>query len=242
MTVEDIALQMTHGIGVKGAVHLLEVFGDARSIFSASEEELILDGQLRADLAKEILAKKAFADAERELKYCVKNSILPIASTDVDYPLLLRETPDYPHVIYVMGDQKCLSMRCLSLVGTRRATPYGQVMCDHLIGELAARVPSLSVVSGLAFGIDAAAHRAALSHRVPTVAVLANALPQVTPAQHSPLAREILEQGGALVSEMHSRTRNFGKGYLARNRIIAGLSEACVVVESPREGGSLYTA
>lgn len=122
------------------------------------------------------------------------------------------------------------------MVGTRNATPYGQTMCNRLVEGLAAQVPGLCIVSGLAFGIDVAAHRAALAAGVPTVAVLANPLPEVTPAQHTAVARDILDHGGALVTELHSQTRQNGTAYIARNRIIAGLSAGCIVVESPDSG------
>ncbi len=130
MTIEDIALQMTPGIGVKGAVHLLECFETAERIFEASESELIGRAELR------------------------------------------REIPDYPHVIYVKGDPQTLAARTLSIVGTREMTPYGQSICHKLVERLAERVPRLVIVSGLAFGIDAAAHRAALDCKIPTAAVL----------------------------------------------------------------------
>ena len=242
MTIEDIALQMTPGIGVKGAVHLLETFGDARSIFAASADELVQRAEIRPDLARPILRRQGFAPAERELEYCRKNGIEAIASTDPDYPPLLREMSDYPPVLYIKGDRKALTERCLSMVGTRKATPYGQAMCNRLVEGLAERIPKLCIVSGLAFGIDVASHRAALAAKVHTVAVLANALPAVTPAQHAGVARDILAQGGTLVTELHSQSRQNGNFYLARNRIIAGLSAGCVIVESPDSGGSLFTA
>lgn len=242
MTIEDIALQMTRGIGVKGAAHLLETFGDARSIFDASPDELILRAQLKPEIARNISQKLAFRDAEREITYCRRHGITAIASTDPEFPPLLREIPDYPNVIYVMGECKTLTGRCLSMVGTRQASPYGQTMCNRLVDGLAERVPHLVIVSGLAFGIDVAAHRAALAARVPTIAVLANALPDVTPAQHAGVARDILDRGGALVTELHSQSRQKGNFYLARNRIIAALSAGCIIVESPDSGGSLVTA
>ncbi len=242
MTIEDIALQMTRGLGVKGAVHLVEMFGSARAVFGASAEELVERAELRPQLAREIVARRAFGDAEREMEYCRRHYITPIASTDDDYPQLLREMPDYPTVLYVQGDIATLKRRTLAMVGTREATPYGQTMCSRLIEGLAERVPNLVIVSGLAFGIDVASHRAALAAGVPTVAVLANALPAVTPAQHTPVGREILNEGGALVTELHSQSKQTGDFYISRNRIIAGLCAGCVVVESPNSGGSLITA
>ena len=237
MTIEDIALQMTPGIGVKGAVHLLGIFGDARGIFAAAPEELAMKAALREDIIRNIVHRKGFAAAEKELGYCRRNSISAIASTDPEFPALLREIPDYPHVLYLKGNAAALSARCVAMVGTRRATPYGQTMCNRLVEGLAAQVPGLCIVSGLAFGIDVAAHRAALAAGVRTVAVLANPLPGVMPAQHTAVARDILDHGGALVTELHSQTRQNGTAYLARNRIIAGLGAGCVVVESPDSGG-----
>ena len=197
MILESIAPQMTPGIGIKGAVHLLETFGDARRIFAATEEELTGAAELRPDLARALVRRAGFAAAERELVYCRRHGIVPIASTDPAYPALLREIPDYPAVIYLRGEASVLSARTLSVVGTRRATAYGTQMCNRLVEELSGAVEGLCIVSGLAFGIDAAAHRAALTHGVPTVAVLPDPLPDVTPAQHAALAREIVERGGS---------------------------------------------
>jgi len=173
--IPDIALTLTPGIGPKGAVHLLDVFGSAEAVFSASADELIEKARLRPELARAILQKKAFADAEREVKHCRKHGIEIIASTDAQYPALLRETADYPHVLYVLGSPEALGKTTLTMVGTRRMTPYGQQMADRLIGELADRVADTVIVSGLAFGIDTACHRAALAFGMPTVGIIASA-------------------------------------------------------------------
>ena len=242
MTLEDIALVMTPGIGVKGAAHLIHFYGDAPSIFETTEQDLIENAELRPDLARQIIRKTGFKSAEKELTYCRRHDIIPIASTDEEYPPLLRETNDFPHVLYVKGNLMPLKQHCLSMVGTRHATPYGQLMCNRLVEDLAHAIPDLVVVSGLAFGIDVASHRAALASGVATVAVLPNPLPNVMPTQHSAVARDILEHGGTLITEEHSQTKQRGTSYLARNRIIAGLSEGCIVVESPEKGGSLSTA
>lgn len=242
MSVEDIALQMTPGIGPRGAAHLLAFFGDAAGVFGASFEELTDGAELKPELARRIVRREGFAAAQRELKHCARHGIEAVASTDPLYPPLLREIPDYPHVVYVQGDASLLASRLLSVVGTRRATDYGRTQCDRVIGELARRVPGFAVVSGLAFGIDAAAHRAALAAGVPTVAVLPCSLPGAAPAQHAALAREIVDRGGALLTEIHSQSRQNGTAYVARNRIIAALSAGCWIVESPAVGGSLLTA
>lgn len=242
MVLEDIALTMTPGIGVKGAVHLLACFGDARTIFAAPEEELVRRAEVRPDIARNIVQRKGFAAAEQEIAHCGRHGIRAVTSTDPEYPALLREIPDYPHVLYVQGDVRTLGARCLAVVGTREATTYGIDMCNRLVEGLARRVPGLCIVSGLAFGIDVAAHRAALDTGIPTVAVLANPLPGVTPAQHARVAHDILDHGGALATELTSQARQKGTFYVARNRIIAGLGAGCLVVESPDSGGSLLTA
>lgn len=243
MILEDIALTMTPGIGVKGAVHLLGLFGDAGRIFAASSDELTREGGLRPETARQLLHRKAFAIAEKEIAYCLRHGIRAVASTDPDYPALLREIPDYPHVIYTKGNVEALHARCISIVGTRSATAnYGIPICNRIVTGLAERVPNLCIVSGLAFGIDTAAHRAALVAGARTVAVLANPLPGVTPVEHLYVANDILAHGGALVTELHSQSKQNGNFYLARNRIIAALSAGTVVVESKPTGGSLVTA
>jgi len=242
MHIEDIALVLIPGLGCKGAAHLLEHFGNAAAIFAASEDRLVAEARLRPDLARAIVARKTFAQAERELNRCRKYGIEAVASTDSNYPQLLREIPDYPHVLYIRGNPEILSRRCISMVGTRRITAYGSRVCADLIRGLSERVRGAVIVSGLAFGIDAACHRAAIDCGIPTAGILAVAHPDVAPAQHTRLAEEIVDRGGALVTELHSQSRQTGRFFLARNRIIAGLSAGTVVVESPDTGGSLYTA
>ena len=242
MKLEDLALVMTPGLGTKGVAHLLEMYGDAESVFGATEQELVRDAQLREDVARAIARREGWKAAQQEAEYCRRHSIEILASRDAAYPKLLREATDYPHIIYVRGDVSALSRRCVSFVGTRRMTPYGERACSELIAGLAARVPDLCVVSGLAFGIDAAAHRAALLNGVPTVAAVANPLPAVTPTQHTALAEDIIAHGGAIVSELPSSTRQKGCYYISRNRIIAALGCGTVVVESHAGGGALTTA
>ena len=147
MEIEDIALTMTPALGVRGVVHLLNLFGNARAVFAASEQELVRRAELRPDLARNIASRKGMRQAERELEYCRRNGVLPVASTDEAYPALLREIDDYPHVIYVRGSVEALSLRAISFVGTRRMTPYGERMCMQLVEGLARLVPGLCIVS-----------------------------------------------------------------------------------------------
>ena len=242
MQLDDIALTMVPSLGVKGVVHLLEVYGSAGAVFAASYDSLTEQAQLRPDVARALLSRDSFRAAEREAAYCRRHDIIPVASTDDEYPVLLREVPDYPHVLYVRGNVAALSMRTVTFVGTRKMTSYGEQVCIDFIRALGGCVPDVCIVSGLAYGIDSAAHRAALYAGVPTVAVVANALPAVTPVSHTALAREIIEKGGAIISELHSQTKQTGSYFISRNRILAALSCGTVSVESAAGGGSLATA
>ena len=244
MKIEDIALTFISRLGVRGIVHLLDIFGTAEAVFAADAGTLVGRAELSESIARRIAAKEGFREAERELKYCEKHRIRPIASTDDDYPqMMLRGTSDYPHVIYVQGDASVLNRRTISIVGTRRCSAMSDAACLKIVGGLAERIPDLTVVSGLAFGVDSQAHRAAVACGVPTVAVIPDVLPDVTPTAHRALADDILAHGGALVSELNSATRRNPALYLIpRNRIIAALGEGLLVVESPLKGGSLVTA
>lgn len=238
----DLTLSFTPGLGARGIAHLIECFGSAEAIFAAGEQELVEHGQLRESLAKAIVSREGERSAYKEIEYCQKNSIKAIAATDKQYPRLLGEIPDRPHIIYMIGDPTALQAPTLSIVGTRDFSPYGERACNYIIKGLAERIPDLVIVSGLAFGIDSIAHRQAIACGLRTVAVVANTLPKVTPIQHTNLAREIIETGGAILSELNSQSHQKGNYYIPRNRIIAGLSEGTLLVESPSTGGSLSTA
>ncbi|MBP3356358.1 MAG: DNA-processing protein DprA [Rikenellaceae bacterium] len=242
MIVEDIALTLVRGLGPKGAAHLLHCFGSAAAVFAAGKEELVARAELRADIADEIVRGNAFRQAEAEAAYCRRHGIEALASTDEAYPKLLGECNDFPHVLYVLGNRELMRRPMLSMVGTRRMTAYGRRMCGELVAGLARRMPELVIVSGLAFGVDVTCHRAAMDHGLATVGVLPCALPGVVPPTHREVAREMLSRGGALVTECHSQSKQNGSFYIARNRIIAGMSGGTVVVESPAAGGSMFTA
>lgn len=239
---ESIALTFVPHLGVRGAAHLLECFGSAQAIYQASAAELSSVADLREDVARSIVARSGMKEAERELQYCQRHGITPIAYDSDEYPRLLRNTNDFPAVLYVMGDSSILNRRAVAFVGTRKASPYGQRMCNELVRGISQLVPDAVVVSGLAFGIDGEIHRTALIENLATVAVLANALPAVSPAAHRGLAADIISRGGALVTELNSQTKQNGNFYIPRNRIIAGISTGTVVVETPESGGSLSTA
>ncbi|MBO7189083.1 MAG: DNA-processing protein DprA [Alistipes sp.] len=242
MTIEDVAILYVQGLGVRGVAHLIDHYGSAEAVYSAPMASLIADAGLRKDIAENISLGEGISVARREVEYCRKHGIFMVAATDAEYPALLRETGDRPHILFVKGNIEALSRPMLSMVGTREMSPSGQHITNRLIEGLASTVDSFTLVSGIAYGVDAACHRAAIAHHIPSVAVLANALPEVNPTPHRQLAEDILKNGGALISELTSQSRQNGKHFIARNRIIAGLSMGVVVVESPASGGALSTA
>ena len=242
MTVADLILILIRGVGSRTVAHLVNTFGSAEAVLSASVDDLVERAELRPDVAKLILSNDVRGAACEQIAYCKRNNIEILAATDANYPALLRETPDRPHVLFVQGNIEALSANTLAMVGTREMTPSGATVCNRLVEGLSQSVDNLCIVSGLAYGVDAASHRAALSHGVNTVAVLASVLPNITPAPHRALANDIIANGGAIVSELHTNIRQNGTYFVARNRIVAGLSYGTLVVESPASGGSLITA
>lgn len=242
MNIYDLALAFTPRIGSHTAAYLIDKFFSAEHIFSMSLDELVQGAQLNEAIALSIVRREGFRAAEAELKHCNKQSIKPIALHDEDYPSLLRDTHDPPYILYVQGDSSILTHNNISVVGTRKISHYGQMAVDTIVAQLAEKIHNLVIVSGLAFGIDAAAHRAAMANKTPTVAVLPNPLPGVTPASHSALAKGIIDSGGALITELHSTSKAAGKAYIARNRIIAGMSAATIIAESSLQGGAMSTA
>ena len=242
MLLDNLALLFVSGLGSLTATRLMEAVGSAREILTSPMQRLVGEYGLKESVARSIVTGESYKMAEKEVNYCRKNDIEIITVADERYPEPLREAVDRPHVLFVRGSVEALSMRTLSMVGTREMSPSGHYVVDRLIAELGAKLSDLCIVSGLAYGVDAACHRAALAHDVKTVAVVANVLPDVQPAPHRALAEDILRRGGAIVSELHSQTKQNGRQFIARNRIIAAMSMGTLVVESPASGGSLVTA
>ena len=235
-----VELNMTPGIGPRAAAKLLERFGSAQAVYNATRTEL---EQLR--LAPEAIdsiisrALRSTADAEIAAVRKLGGEILLL--DDGVYPSSLREIYDPPIVLYVKGGwAECLDQPCIGVVGSRKCSTYGQNAANMLARDLAQR--GLTVVSGFARGIDAAAHRGALEAGGCTVAVLGTGIDEVYPRDHKKLAEEILAGGGALVSQFPLGTPPVSENFPYRNRIISGLSLGTVVVEAAENSGSLITA
>ena len=235
-----VELNMTPGIGPRAAAKLLERFGSAEAVYSATRAEL---EQLRLvpEAVDSIIARdlQARADSEIEVVRRLGGDILLL--DDGVYPASLREIYDPPIVLYVKGAwSECLNQPCVGVVGSRKCSTYGQNAALMLSRDLAQR--SVTVVSGFARGIDAAAHRGALEGGGRTVAVLGTGIDGVYPRDHKRLAMEVLDRGGALVSQFPLGTPPVSENFPYRNRIISGLSLGVVVVEASEHSGSLITA
>jgi DNA processing protein len=231
---------MTPGIGPRAAAKLLERFGSAGAVYRATRGEL---EQLRLapEAVDTIISREFQAMAETEIDEVRKLGGDILLLDDGVYPSSLREIYDPPIVLYVKGAwSDCLDQPCLGVVGSRRCSTYGQNAASMLARDLARR--GMTVVSGFARGIDAAAHRGALEAGGRTIAVLGTGLDEIYPRDHKKLAADILAQGGALVTQFPLKTPPVSENFPYRNRIISGLSLGIVVVEAAENSGSLITA
>lgn len=237
---EWIALNMTPGIGPRAAAKLLERFGSAEAVFGATRGELE-SLRLRPEAVESIRARDCFEQAAEESKRARAIGADILLLDDGVYPALLRETFDPPITLYAKGAWgECLERPCVAIVGSRRCSTYGQNAALMLGRDLAQR--GVTIISGLARGIDAAAHRGALEAHGRTVAVMGTGLDQIYPRDHKRLADEILDGGGALVSEFPLGTPPAPQNFPYRNRVISGLSLGVVIVEAAENSGSLITA
>lgn len=236
-------LALTHVQGLEAALfrNMIEVAGDASTIF----ENLSSLGDILPGASPRLIEKlsdpKAFERAQKEFEFATAHGIDIICFNDHDYPYRLRECDDAPIVLYSKGNADLNAKHIVSVIGTRRATEYGKEMCERFVGDLSQLIPGALIVSGLAYGIDVCAHKAAMTNMLPTVGVLAHGLDRIYPAAHRNTAKAMLENGG-LLTEFMSETDPLPPYFVRRNRIVAGISDATVVIESAETGGSLITA
>ena len=179
--------------------------------------------------------------ADYELKYMQEHGIRALTLTDEDYPQRLLECPDAPIILYYIGNSDLNQAKIVSIVGTRRCTQYGQDLIRRFIADLRQQCPQVLIVSGLAYGIDINAHRQALEHGYETVGVLAHGLDQIYPYRHRETAAEMVRHGG-LLTEFMTQTNADKPNFVRRNRIVAGMADCTVIIESAAKGGGLITA
>lgn len=235
----QIALTTVPNIGPVQARLLIQTFEKAAHVFHAKKstlEKIEGIGSIRAGNIKKF---NNFKKAEHEISFIEKYNIRPVFFNDPVFPQRLLNCYDPPVLLYFKGDQDLNSSKIIAVIGTRNNTDYGKQTAETLIRELAAL--NVVIVSGLAFGIDAIAHKAALKNELQTVGVLAHGLDTIYPPQHHALAKEMVLHGG-LLTEFTSNTKPDKHHFPMRNRIVAGLCDAVVVVETSIKGGSIITA
>lgn len=211
---------------------IIEHHANIRDIFPDASEKLV-NGLRNIDEAK--------ARAEAELEFCQKHGIQPLPMNDEHYPARLRECDDAPLMLFYRGNADLNQQRVINIVGTRHCTAYGKDVISRFVRDLKSLCPQLMIVSGLAYGVDINAHRAALENGYETVGVLAHGLDQIYPPRHRETAVKMISQGG-LLTEFFTQTNADKVNFVRRNRIVAGMSDACILVESAARGGGLITA
>jgi DNA processing protein len=236
-----IAITSIPNIGDITAKKLIAYCGSSEQVFKEKKSVLEKIPGIGGINAQKILTHKmeALAIAEEELIFIQKNGIVPLFFLNDNYPQRLRHCEDGPVLMYSQGNVDYNNQKVVSIVGTRKATEYGKDFCDKIVADLTPHKPL--IVSGLAYGIDVCAHKAAIKNNLPTAGVLAHGLDRLYPAQHKNVANQMIENG-ALLSDYKSRTNPDRENFPKRNRIVAGISDLTIVIESSKKGGSLITA
>ena len=239
-----IAVSMTKGVNSEVVNRISELGISLSDFFKMDSIELCHALSMpRNKIIKKTDRDEALFHAHDEYDFICKHGIKALYLGDREaYPYRLAECYDAPTMLYVLGDADLNCDKIFSLVGTRKATPYGANFCRTIIKDLKERLMNFTVVSGLAYGIDVFAHTACLDEELPTVAVLAHGLNMIYPAAHRSIAEKIIKSGGALVTEYSSQQKPHRSNFLERNRIVAGLCDATIVVESDIKGGAMSTA
>lgn len=238
----NIALTFIKGIGSIGAKNLIAKYKYSENIFKEKSHILAKVARVGQVLSNKTIKEEALRRADSEINFAIKNNIKIHYYLDPTYPYRLKECDDAPIILYQSGNIDLNYGHLLAVVGTRNITQYGKELTNNLISQIASYQTNTIIVSGLAYGVDGLAHRTAIKEDIPTIAVVAHGLDTLYPSQHKSLATHIIEKGGAIVTEYPSNTIPDAPNFVQRNRIIAGMSDATIVVESARKGGALLTA
>jgi DNA processing protein len=235
----QIALTLVPHIGDVHAKALINTYGNAQAVFKAKQKDLENIERIGTVRARSIKSFTNFDSSEEEIHFLEKNKISPIFINDDKYPKRLLNCYDSPALLYYRGNADLNASKIVSVVGTRNNSDYGKTVCEKLVEEL--NNENILIVSGLAFGIDTIAHKAALKNNLPTVGVVAHGLDRIYPAQNKGLAEQMTAHGGIL-TDFISNTNPDKQNFPRRNRIVAGICDALIVIESSKKGGSLITA
>jgi DNA processing protein len=234
-----LALQRVKGIGDINAKKLISHCGSAKNVLTAKRQTLEKINGIGSFTLKNLFDSANLKEAEKELQYIQKNNIEPLYFTDKNYPERLKHCVDAPILFFKEGNFKFENQPVISIVGTRKITSYGRDFCEKLIFDLKEYNPI--IVSGFAYGVDICAHRAALKNKLQTIGVLAHGFEEVYPKSHKKYVSEINKKGGFITDFWHNDELQ-RENFLKRNRIVAGISEATIIIESAEKGGSLVTA
>lgn len=236
----QISLTIIPHIGPVQAKLLLEQFGTASAIFAAKGSQLKKIEGIGEIRARSIKQFSNYKTAEEEIEFMGKHGITHLFLTDKNYPQRLLNCYDPPTLLYYKGNADLNCAKIVSIVGTRHHTEYGKQLTEKLVEELAPY--DVLIISGLAYGIDAIAHKASLKNNLPTIGVLAHGLDQLYPSEHTAIAKEMLKNGGGLLTEFRINSKPDKHNFPVRNRIVSGISDATVVIETGCKGGSMITA
>lgn len=237
--VHKIALTLIKNIGSRQAKKLLLAFGDAESIFNAKLDSLLKIEGIGEKIATSILNTDALVRAEKQLDFIRRYKIEVLFYTDPNYPARLRNCYDAPVLLYFKGNANLNQKRVVGIVGTRKATAYGKELCKQLVAYL--KPYNVLIISGLAYGIDIAAHKESVKQEISTIGILGHGLDRIYPQVHSEIAHKMMANGG-LLTEFLPATNPDKENFPKRNRIIAGLCDVLIVVEASNKGGALITA
>jgi DNA processing protein len=235
----QLALTLVPNIGDVQAKILIQHFGEVTAIFKAKTSVLEKIEGIGIVRAKSIKEFNDFHLAEKELEFIEKYNIKTFFLTDKDYPKRLLNCYDSPTLLFYKGTADLNASKIVAIVGTRTNTEYGKQFTEKLVKDLSEQ--SITIISGLAFGIDAMAHKAAIKNNLPTVGVVGHGLDKIYPSDHAGLAKEMIKNGGGILSEFFSGTKPDKHNFPLRNRIVAGISDATVLVETNIKGGSMIT-
>lgn len=235
----QLALTLIPNIGVVQAKILLQ-HCEAEEIFHAKKTFLEKIEGIGPVRAASIASFNDFSRAEDEIKFIEKYKIKPLFLTDPLYPQRLLNCYDSPTMLYYKGEADLNAQKIISIIGTRSYTDYAKQVTDELVKSIASQ--NITVISGLAFGVDAIAHKASVKNNLPTVGVLAHGLDLIYPSEHTGLAKDMIKNKGGLLTEFRSKSKPDKHNFPSRNRIVAGMSDATIVIETSIKGGSMITA
>ncbi len=235
----EIALTLIPYIGVVNGKKLVAYCGGAEAVFCENKNALRQISGIHENIIKGIDSKEVMTRAEEEMMFIEKNGIKPLFYLDKDYPKRLQHCHDSPMMLYYKGNADLNAEKTVGIVGTRNITDYGRYVVEKLIEDLA--TDNVMIISGLAYGVDAAAHRAALKYDLATVGVLGHGMQTIYPAENRKLSTSMIEKGGIL-TEFVSGTKPDRENFPQRNRIVAGMVDCLVVIESALKGGAMITA